>query len=1121
MKLPLIGLALLAFLSMVSYASASTVTLTKSGIALDAGTLGKFNLSYPGLDAGGGPKTADINGDAVDLTYSNGTKIHGTLSKGGDIAYEFTNVPDETKKIRIETTFPESIMGTAKYAVDAAEAKLFPTTPASTDAEAFLSRADSKKFAVSDAKDDKEGFTITMPYGWMQLQDNRFWHGHEFLWFVAMDLHPTNGKTNLTFNISGAPGQAITVKSAPLNLLAVKLTDKAIGISNGTAGQLDLNLPTILVGDKSIASTETKLAADAKSLDITYPDGTTANIAQSGKEITISFKDLPKGATAFKIDSLIPFNYSNGGTYSIGGEIAKPFPKEKPAKPFLYQGNASTITLIHPTGTDLHITLPPFSYQQLQDNREWNWSIFGWMMTGPLAPDETNQSFTIKFDGGNSPTSHAPMVDRFGQWVASDFPTKVKSEDELKQDAIADKDWLATLKPPATDVYGGLSGSGEKLGLKKTGFFHLANIKRPGPVGGNTDILVTPDGNAFFQLGVCSISPCDDYTTVAGRESIYEWLPGRDQATKTAIREGNKGVVSFYIANTIRKFGQPYNLDTHFGRMIDRLRTWGFNSSGAFAAIPPVVHTKRFPYVNFIPIPAPPLGKINQVWDPFAPDLAAKFDAAYSKSVAVDANDPLLIGYFITNEPLIEDVPKTVPTLKASECPSKSKLISMLEEKYKTIEAFNTAWNTKFATFADAGEQPLAVTTKAAASDMGAFFQAFLEARYSLVNTAFRKYDPNHLLIGDRWMPGTANSEVLVKTAAKYLDIISINYYTYGIDKNFLDRIHTWAQKPLLFSEWYFACPDQGLRGGSKVNTQTERGLAYRNYIEQSAALGYVVGSQWFSAIDQAPTGRFFEGFNGEAANIGLVNVADRPYKDFLNEAMKTNYTLYDVILGNRPAFAFDDPRFAIKRAGSTKNVDISRMVKKFVLNGSRADWPSVPGNRIGAAGLVQGRDAEGFEATFRLAYDDTNLYVFVEVTDPTPMMNTQKPENIWNADAIELFIGSEDLNQGGSLKFSDRQILIRGAKSDDVNVYFSNAPKQYPAQSIVVPNLDGKGYTVEAAIPFEALGFSSKDVTEFLFDIAVDDSDTGTGRTRQLVYNGNARNSKDRGAWGRATLVK
>ena len=121
-------------------------------------------------------------------------------------------------------------------------------------------------------------------------------------------------------------------------------------------------------------------------------------------------------------------------------------------------------------------------------------------------------------------------------------------------------------------------------------------------------------------------------------------------------------------------------------------------------------------------------------------------------------------------------------------------------------------------------------------------------------------------------------------------------------------------ESPLLLSEFYYSAEDQGLRGGNKVDNQTERGLAYRNYVEQSVDTGRVVGIEWFLALDQACTGRFFEGYNGEAANTGLVNVADRPYKEFLAEVMKTNDAIYEVILGTSAPFAFKDPRFAVKQ---------------------------------------------------------------------------------------------------------------------------------------------------------------------------------------------------------------
>jgi hypothetical protein len=70
------------------------------------------------------------------------------------------------------------------------------------------------------------------------------------------------------------------------------------------------------------------------------------------------------------------------------------------------------------------------------------------------------------------------------------------------------------------------------------------------------------------------------------------------------------------------------------------------------------------------------------------------------------------------------------------------------------------------------------------------------------------------------------------------------------------------------------------------------------------------VGIEWFTLVDQAVTGRWFDKYNGEAANTGLISVADRPWKAMLEEMMKTNYDIYKVFLGERAPFVFDDPRF-------------------------------------------------------------------------------------------------------------------------------------------------------------------------------------------------------------------
>lgn len=74
-----------------------------------------------------------------------------------------------------------------------------------------------------------------------------------------------------------------------------------------------------------------------------------------------------------------------------------------------------------------------------------------------------------------------------------------------------------------------------------------------------------------------------------------------------------------------------------------------------------------------------------------------------------------------------------------------------------------------------------------------------------------------------------------------------------------LKKICEWTGRPMTLSKFYWASPaESGLEGGCEVDSQKERGLTYRNYIEQSASLGLVVGIEWFTLIDQASTGRWF-----------------------------------------------------------------------------------------------------------------------------------------------------------------------------------------------------------------------------------------------------------------------
>jgi hypothetical protein len=307
---------------------------------------------------------------------------------------------------------------------------------------------------------------------------------------------------------------------------------------------------------------------------------------------------------------------------------------------------------------------------------------------------------------------------------------------------------------------------------------------------------------------------------------------------------------------------------------------------------------------------------VFESFDPFDEKTRARVEENIAKRVPDRAADPLLIGYFIVNEPRFDEIPKNVPALNGKHAckqhACKRRLVQMLAEKYKTIEAFNTVWEAQAKAFDELANAGLAVKTAAAYADMKDYTGLYLDAYFALVSAAYRKCDPTHLLIGARYQPITINDEQLCRITGQYCDVMSFNYYTYGIEKDLLQNIYQWSgHKPVMLSEFFWSSPrDSGLVGGREVKSQQERGLAYRNYVEQSAALGFVIGIEWFTLVDQSVTGRWFSKYSGESANTGLLSVADRPWKAMLAEMLKTNYEIYDVLLGTRAPFAWNDPRF-------------------------------------------------------------------------------------------------------------------------------------------------------------------------------------------------------------------
>lgn len=903
------------------------VQFTEQGLMLGSGASRTFCLRHPSLlDAAQKPITpveVKAQADTATLSYPQGVKLIATR-KGAEVSLHFTGLTEAVRGFRMEMTLSGEFKDGGRFQLQGGAAQPFPTQFAG---EQFVFKGEPKPVTLTSPQG--EAVTLEMPYGWHQIQDGRKWNSPNFDYLFATAMPGVDkGETWFSFkawngglNEEPAPGKKPAAARAepprpaptPTHKLVLRLKTDGLAIDAGSDGQFTLGFPTFVGSRWDDVRRPVERKVTGNTVTLRFDGGARIEMAlqPAGRTLTLTPVDVPAGVKSLRMGMQIDFSYANGGAWQIGHGNETPFPPQKPPKPHLYQGNAETLTVRNVSGAALTLKIPPGSFQQLTDNREWGWKIFQWHFDAPCQTGAGPMSVQVSLRAPEGPA--LKLVDRFGQNARVDFPGKVKSEAELKADIEVESAWLASLHPPKLDAYGGLPGSREKYSLQRTGFFHVE--KR-----GARWILVDPEGNAFFHLGVCAFNPADDYTYFTGREQIYEWLPARDSEFETAFhpdRYWSPNVFSFHLANTIRKFGRPFTPADHTARMIQRVRKWGFNSAGAFGAGDEGTRRQaRFPHVAHLPLETwegfDNVPGTHGVFDPFSNKLRERCDKLFAEKLPPHANDPLLIGYFLANEPLYEEIPAAVAALDASH-PCKQRLAHMLEEQYRSIEAFNQAWETSFSSFAEVAARGLPVKTSAAKADMQKYTGLFLDAYFRLVTETFHRYDKNHLLIGNRFQPGTIQNETLCRLSGKYMDVVSFNYYTYALNRELLARVHGWiGDRPMFFSEFYFSSPgDSGLPGGGQnVSSQRERGLAYRHYVEQAAALGYVVGIEWFTLVDQATSGRWHEKYTGERANTGLIAASDRPWKAMLAEMMQTNYEIYQVFFGEKEPFRFDDPQF-------------------------------------------------------------------------------------------------------------------------------------------------------------------------------------------------------------------
>jgi hypothetical protein len=249
------------------------------------------------------------------------------------------------------------------------------------------------------------------------------------------------------------------------------------------------------------------------------------------------------------------------------------------------------------------------------------------------------------------------------------------------------------------------------------------------------------------------------------------------------------------------------------------------------------------------------------IYDPGYKELV---DKAAREQCAPRKDDPFLLGYFIGNEPAWPN--------------RELELVNVI------LQGDKTPAQNELKRYLEGGDTP---------EKRKAFIYETYAKFINIVNTAIRKYDPNHLNLGLRF-GGSASDEII--KASKGFDVFSFNNYGYTVNMNTVKRIYDLTGLPMIIGEFHFGVPGRGLAPGlAQTVNQEERGIAYSYYVENAAASPDIIGTHWFQWVDQPSTGRN----DGENYNIGFVDVTDQPYYDLVNAARQSFAKLFKIHSGN------------------------------------------------------------------------------------------------------------------------------------------------------------------------------------------------------------------------------
>lgn len=508
----------------------------------------------------------------------------------------------------------------------------------------------------------------------------------------------------------------------------------------------------------------------------------------------------------------------------------------------------------------------------------------------------------VRAVGSGSPDAppFLPFVDKYGQYIHSDWPGKIYADTEFAARVKQEDDEMRAYPGPEDwDKWGGWA-KGPKLAA--TGHFYPT--KHAGKWW-----IVDPDGRLFFSYGPTGVG-FGERTPITGRENWFASLPPRENdplskywgegtgATYMYYKDKSYQTYDFSGAAAEMKYGPNWKIAT-LDRMHTRLRNWGFNTVANWSSWE-VASRRKTPYTVAIHYGGPALYRMPDIFNPeFEVALKNRLKAEVGKS----ADDPWCIGYFVDNElwwgPGNRAANVAHSALKAApDSLSKQAFIADLKTKYTEIEKLNAVWGTEYTSWnALRDTQTLPADLKKSSEDCGDFGLRFAERYFATVRKAVKEIAPNTMYLGCRFH-GHIDTAV-IQVAARHCDVISYNVY----DAKPGDRLNRFigvVDKPFLVGEFGVGSDpvETPFRGDSPSEDPNARAGDMLRYVENAFTHPLLVGAHFFQFRDQPLTGRA----DGEAVLRGFVDTTDTPHFDLVQANRRAAYPLYTKRFGQATA---------------------------------------------------------------------------------------------------------------------------------------------------------------------------------------------------------------------------